>query len=297
MKIYISLISLNTMLSSRGLALHDVPALASAYGFDGIEILDRQLSALDADALGELGDRCKALECGVIVDAGCDLTRADTCVPEIGHLETVIEQAAGLGCTVVRVAIGGQRFSIQKLIRRSRPPAAKGDHGKRTLMSAAWLRRAGYLYRSRASNFARLDENSVLNAVDALDRVLPIAEKRGIALAIENHWGISSRAEWIVRMLDDVTGTNIGTCPDFGNFPSRADRYAGLEMLAPRALHVQAKCWGFRNDGEERTIDFGRCMRILRDCGYDRTVAVEYEGGGDGMQACIKARELILRSL
>lgn len=292
MKIYISLISLGTKL-----VLADVPDVAAGHGFSGIEILDRQLSDLDEGALHELGSRCRGLGCGVVVDAGCDLTRAEAFDREIEHLKKVIDQATVLGCTVVRVAIGGQRFSIQKLIRRTRQPGPRGGEGKRTIMAAPWVRRAGYLYRSRASNYMRLDETGLLNAVEALDRVLPYAGERGIALAIENHWGISSRPEWILRMMDGVAGTNIGTCPDFGNFPSRADRYEGLEKLAPRALHVQAKCWGFREDGEERTIDYGKCMRILGDCGYDRTVAVEYEGGGNGMEACTKARELILRSL
>jgi len=298
-KIYLSLISLDAMLTSRRLTLADSPALAADHGFEGVEILDRQISGLDDDGLGKFHQICRRFGCGVVVDAGCDLTvpGQEAVERELSHLRRVIDQASILGCTTVRLAIGGQRLSIQKLNRRNRPSGPAGGKYKRTVMSSAWVRRAGYLYRSRWANHAKYAEPVFRSAIEALCRILPYAGERGISLAIENHWGISSRPEWIMRILKGVDAANIGTCPDFGNFASRADRYAGIAMLAPAALHVQAKCWSFRSDGEERTIDFGRCMGILKDAGYDGTVAVEYEGGGDELSACINARQLILRSL
>ncbi len=287
------------MLSAQRLSLADAPDYLADNGFGGIELLDRQLSVVDDDALLALGRRCTARECGVIVDAGCDLTLSDPAAieAELDHLRKVIDQAALLGCSVVRVALGGSRFSIQKLIRRARTPDPGRADEARSIMSSARVRQFGYLYRSHTSNFIGFDESRFDNTIQALDRILPYANGRGISLAIENHWGISSRPEWILRIVAGVSEPNIGTCPDFGNFPSLTDRYQGLAMLAPLALHVQAKCWSFGKGGEERTIDFGRCLEILGKSGYDRTVAVEYEGGGDEMEACIKARELILGNL
>lgn len=298
MKIYISLISLDAMFSSNRLNLADAPALVKRHHFDGIEILDRQLFGLDKDQLVGIRERCRQYGCGIVVDAGCDLTVSGPAADlELAHLRTVIDQAAILGSSIVRIAVGGQRFSIQKLVRPVRSSTTAGSENKRKIMSSALVRRIGYLYRSRASNVVSYDDSSFRNVTDALDRVLPYAAAQGISLAIENHWGISSRPEWILRIIQGVSCQNFGTCPDFGNFPSGTDRYAGLAMLAPHALHVQAKCWSFRQDGEERTIDFGRCIGILKQAGYDGPLAVEYESGGDGMEACIMARQLIFRSL
>jgi sugar phosphate isomerase/epimerase len=298
LKIYISLISLDAMLSSGGLSLDDTPGIATDHGFRGIEILDRHLCGMEGDALRELRRRCLARNCGIVVDAGCDLTVSDrdAANQEIKYLMRVIDQSEILGCDIVRVALGGQRLSVQKLARGRRRPRPGAKRGASRFLSSALTRRLGYLYRSRAANFIRFDDSRFGNTIRALDLILPYAQRCGISLAIENHWGISSKPEWILKILRGVSGANIGTCPDFGNFPSGTNRYEGLEDLAPRALHVQAKCWSFGPGGEERTIDFGRCLGILKASGYVGNIAVEYEGGGDEMSACVKARDLILRN-
>jgi len=105
-----------------------------------------------------------------------------------------------------------------------------------------------------------------------------------------------------LRVIDRVDSPWLGTCPDFGNFPANIDRYAGLRALAPRAFNVQAKAWRFDlqakawrfdHEGQERTIDYARCLEILRQCGYEGAIAVEYEGPGDELANCAKARSLI----
>jgi sugar phosphate isomerase/epimerase len=87
----------------------------------------------------------------------------------------------------------------------------------------------------------------------------------------------------------------LGTCPDFGNFPSSVDRYQGLRLLAPKALHAQAKSWRFRRDGEERSIDYRRALGILHEAGYDGPIAIEYEGPGNDLEGCLRTRALILK--
>ena len=68
MKIYLSLISLSTLLSSRRLDIADAPAFAIDHGFEGIEILDRHLAGVDEAASDRLGDRCAGLGCGATID-------------------------------------------------------------------------------------------------------------------------------------------------------------------------------------------------------------------------------------
>ena len=98
-----------------------------------------------------------------------------------------------------------------------------------------------------------------------------------------------------MRVVNSIDSPLLGTCPDFGNFPKKVDPYNGLRVLAPKAFNVQAKSWAFDHAGNERSIDYPQCFKILKQCGYDDTVSIEYEGGGDEMTNCIKTRELINR--
>ena len=96
-------------------------------------------------------------------------------------------------------------------------------------------------------------------------------------------------------MIDAINSPWLGTCPDFGNFPRDVDIYEGLALLAPKALHAQAKSTSFHADGEEKFIDYNRALRIFRESGYDDTFTVEYQGLGDDLNGCLRTRELILR--
>lgn len=114
-----------------------------------------------------------------------------------------------------------------------------------------------------------------------------------IPMGIENHWGISSRPENIMKIVREIDSPLLGTCPDFGNFPQDVDRYEGLETLAAKAMHVHAKSRCFGRTGEEKQIDYKRCLQILQKNGYDDTLTVEYEGAGNDLKGCLKTKALI----
>ena len=79
-----------------------------------------------------------------------------------------------------------------------------------------------------------------------------------------------------------VDHQRVGTLPDFGNFRVSADveydRYVGVEELMPYAKAVSAKSHDFDAEGNERSTDFSRMMRIVLDAGYRGYVGIEYEG-------------------
>ncbi len=95
--------------------------------------------------------------------------------------------------------------------------------------------------------------------------------------------------------MREVRSNYLGTCPDFGNFPRGVDRYDALRLLAPSALVVHAKSAYFMANGEERNIDYGRCLRILREAGYDGVFSIEYVGRGDELGGCALTRQLLQR--
>lgn len=138
----------------------------------------------------------------------------------------------------------------------------------------------------------------VARAVDLLRSVLPVAMASNVRLAIENHGGLSSEAgvlEEVVGAFDaarDRSARPIGVCLDLGHLEPET-RQAGVERLAPLALHVHAPARAFDEQGEETTIDYGGCMRALRAAGYEGAISIEYGGDEDPRPAIRKTKALI----
>ncbi|MHC4844579.1 MAG: sugar phosphate isomerase/epimerase, partial [Planctomycetota bacterium] len=53
----------------------------------------------------------------------------------------------------------------------------------------------------------------------------------------------------------------------------------GVEELMPYAKAVSAKSNAFDENGNERSTDYRRMMKIVLDAGYHGHVGVEWEGG------------------
>jgi hypothetical protein len=58
----------------------------------------------------------------------------------------------------------------------------------------------------------------------------------------------------------------------------RYDRLQGMIDLAPHTRAVSAKSKDFGPDGQEKTIDYHMCLKILYDAGFRGIVCAEYEG-------------------
>ena len=125
---------------------------------------------------------------------------------------------------------------------------------------------------------------------EALTPLLEYADGTGVDVMIENHGGLSSDPGWLCSLMDLVDSPQLGTLPDFGNFPPETDRYAAVQQLMRHAKAVSAKCCDFDDHGDETKIDFARMVRIVRDAGYRGFVGIEYEGDRlaerDGIVAC-----------
>ncbi|MGB9605346.1 MAG: sugar phosphate isomerase/epimerase family protein, partial [Bryobacteraceae bacterium] len=104
------------------------------------------------------------------------------------------------------------------------------------------------------------------------------AKSYNINVIVENHGGISSNPDVVVRLVKAVNLPNFGTLPDFGNFPKDIDRYEAVRKLMPYAKGVSFKCYDFASDGRETTMDMERMMKIVLEAGYHGWVGIEYEG-------------------
>lgn len=114
-------------------------------------------------------------------------------------------------------------------------------------------------------------------AADGLRRLCEFADGQGINVIVENHGGLSSHGDWLVRVMKRVGHPRAGTLPDFGNF-YEYDRYLGVEEMMPYARGVSAKSNEFNEAGEEVRTDYRRMLKIVTAAGYHGRIGIEYEG-------------------
>lgn len=110
------------------------------------------------------------------------------------------------------------------------------------------------------------------------------AQQKGVFLALENHGGVTAKAEGLLEIVQQVDSTAFGVNFDSGNFRSTADPYAELKMIAPYAVNAQIKV-EIHVDGKSQPTDLARVMNILKDAGYSGWVALEYEADEEPLEA------------
>jgi sugar phosphate isomerase/epimerase len=163
-----------------------------------------------------------------------------------------------------------------------------------------WIETAAQLgarnVRVNVGKSARADGASVDIGVASFRRLADRCGQLGMGLLIENHGGISSDPAFVVRFVEDLGLSNVGTCPDFGNFPEKV-RYSGLEALMPYARHVHVKTHDFDESGGHPSFDVGRCLQIVHKSGYQGPYSIEFEGKGDQYEGIRLTKELLLSHL
>ncbi len=102
--------------------------------------------------------------------------------------------------------------------------------------------------------------------------------------------------------------SNCGTLPDFGNFCLKRQggqrfeatcideypMYQGVKEMMSYAKAVSAKSYGFDENGQETTIDFGRMLQIVKDAGYTGYIGVEFEGQLPAEVGILATKELLI---
>lgn len=123
---------------------------------------------------------------------------------------------------------------------------------------------------------APADRAGYQRAVEVLSSVLPVAIASNVRLAIENHDGLSADPQVLLALVTHFHSPHLGVCLDVGNF--QGEGVAGVQALAPYALHVHAKARSFAADGEEAGINYRACMSALKAVHYAGAISIEYEG-------------------
>lgn len=112
--------------------------------------------------------------------------------------------------------------------------------------------------------------------VEAIAQCLPQAEKCGVTLALENHWGLSRTPEGLLRILNAVKSPWVGALMDTGNFMENP--YGKLAQIAPKTVYVQAKTYYGGGEWYTLDLDYKRIAKILAAENYTGWVSLEMEG-------------------
>ena len=148
-------------------------------------------------------------------------------------------------------------------------------------------------------------------SIKSLSDLGSYAKNSGVNVIVENHGRISSDIPKLMDVIYGVNMDNVGTLPDFGNFcmadegygsvfdgscETVYDFYKGVEEMMPKAFAVSAKSNDFDENGDEKTIDYMKMMKIVKSFGYNGYVGVEYEGNRLSEEEGIKAtRDLLIK--
>ncbi len=127
--------------------------------------------------------------------------------------------------------------------------------------------------------------------IDALQKCLPAAEKCGVVLGLENHWGLGLTPEGVMRIVKAIDSPWLQVTMDTGNFLE--DPYKKLEMIAPSAVLVQAKTYYGGGEWYELDLDYKKIADILRKVNYRGWISLEFEGMEDYKTAVPKSLALL----
>jgi sugar phosphate isomerase/epimerase len=242
---------------------------AGQWGFDGVEILHRQMTSEDKGYLQRLKRRAfvNGLDlCGFSTHQG--FLSPDDAVRQknIDHTIHCIQLAYDLGIPTMRVNTGtwgtSKNFDDLMAKRGIEPP------------------KEGFT-----------DEDGFGWVIASLEKCLPAAEKCGVLLGLENHWGLGRTPEGVLRCVKAIDSPWLQVTADTGNFLE--DPYDKLAQLAPRTILVQAKTYYGGGLWYTLDLDYPRIAEIFRKHNYRGYVSLEFEGKDDPQTAIPKSLALL----
>src|SRR5688572_27441497 len=242
---------------------------AARLGFDGVEILHRQMDNETPAYLNKL--KQLAFRHGLalpMLSIHQDFVYPDAAERRnhIEHTERCIGLAAQMGIPAIRLNSGRWKtiksFDDLMKVKGNEPPLD------------------GY----------KLDD-AFKWVVESIRACLPAAEKAGVAMALENHWGLTTDVDMLLRIYREVNSPWLVINADTGNFPG--DPYEGIAKLAPHASIVQAKTYYGGGEWYTLDLDYKRIAGILKKAGFKGWVSLEMEGKESPDAAVPKSLEVL----
>lgn len=115
--------------------------------------------------------------------------------------------------------------------------------------------------------------------VDVLQRAAEYSSSKGVILGLENHGGITDRADRIIEIVRKVQSPWVGINLDTGNF--KTDVLGQIEQCIPYAVNVQVKAEMRDKNGKLVRQDWDRVIGLIAEGGYKGYMSLEYEAKED----------------
>jgi L-ribulose-5-phosphate 3-epimerase len=251
---------------------HKCIDIADRYGFDGVELLLVQLDQNEITSRSKLMSyKRHALRLGLPI-VGLSTHQGFVTPDRQKRQENIdltigqIEIAYQLGIPIMRVNTGrwgtSANFDALMANRGIEPPIE------------------GYS-----------DEDAFPWVIESFEKCLPTAEKCGVVLGLENHWGLGLTPEGVLRIVDAIDSPWLQVIADTGNFLENP--YDRLEKIAPKTIFVQAKTYYGGGQWYSLDLDYARIGEILNRNNYRGYISLEYEGMEDYQTAIPQSLELL----
>jgi len=242
---------------------------AAAMGFDAVEILHRQMTDETPAALQKIKQTAflngLAL-CGFSTHQSFLYADADERKKNVALTCKQIELAYSMGIPTMRVNTGtwktSKNFDELMANKGIEPPLA-----------------------------GHTDEDGFKWAIDGLTACLKTAEKCGVTLGLENHWGLGRTPEGVARIVDAVKSPWLRVTLDTGNFLE--DPYDKLKLLAAQTVLLQVKTYYGGGLWYTLELDYDRIAKIMNDARFRGFISLEFEGKEDPLTAIPKSLALL----
>ncbi|RFS14060.1 sugar phosphate isomerase/epimerase [Emticicia sp. C21] len=242
---------------------------AAKLGLEGIDVLHRQMAGEDNAYLQKLKKHafvngiamtCLSIHQGFVNPDKAELKK------HIDHTNHCIELAYKMGIPCMRLNTG--RWGTIKsfddfMAKRGIEPALPGY----------------------------TEDEAFKWCIDSIQQCLKKAEECGVLLALENHWGLGSTPEGMLRIKNAIDSPWLGLLMDTGNFLENP--YDKLQKIAPQTNFVQAKTYYGGGVWYSLDLDYKRIADILKKVNYQGYVSIEFEGNEDPNTGVKKSVDLL----
>lgn len=246
---------------------------AARIGFDGVEILQRQLEREnDVPYFNKL--KRLAFDSGLalpFLSIHQNFVNPDASMRKlhIEHTFECIRQAVQMGIPAIRMNTGSW-------------PGERADNYYQTGISEPL---SGYT-----------DRDAVKWVIDSMGDCLKFAEREGILLCIENHWGLSSNLDLLMEIYNALSSSpSMGLNVDTGNYVG--DPYPQFKRLVKHADIVQAKTYYGGGHYYDLELDYDRIAKIMREENFTGYVSLEMEGKENPETAVPKSYAMLRKAL
>jgi len=246
--------------------------LAARWGFDGVELLRVQMEDTASSFLQKLKRQAflNGLDL-VSISTHQSFVSPDPDFRQKNIDDTIgfIEMAYDLGIPIIRINTGrwGTIKNFDDLM------ANKGIEP----------RLEGYS-----------DEEGFEWVIQSIEKLIPIAEKNGVILGLENHWGLGRTAEGVLKIIKAIDSPWLRALMDTGNFFERREEQ--YRLMAPETVFVQAKTYFGGGKWYDFEIDYDQVAKILQSVGYRGYISLEFEGKEDYRTAIPRSLQLLRES-